>query len=290
MLNNEILKEKDIKIAQNRQVSTYKNDIQATLADSASLYGKKTIITGAASGIGKSISIRFAEAGSELILIDKDKKGLEDLSDKLSKSGRINSIYNIDLSDKENIDKFWNSLEQRCPDILINNAGIYPFMDYLKVDRAFYEKTLEINLNSVFWMCQNFIRLRGNSGGVIVNTSSIEAVTPFKEDLAHYSVSKSGVIALTKSLARDYGRKGFRVNAVLPGAIKTPGTENLIKKAIRGLQFKLIKTALDFNSRLTLGRWGNPDEVAKVVLFLSCDLSSYVQGAVIPVDGGFLSS
>jgi len=139
-------------------------------------------------------------------------------------------------------------------------------------------------------MCQNFIRKRKKLGGVIVNISSIEALIPFKADLAHYSISKSGVIALTRSLARDYGRKGFRVNGILPGAIKTPGTDSLVKTAITKLQLNLIKTKIDFESRLTLGRWGAPDEVAKVVLFLSSNMASYVQGAMIPVDGGFLSA
>ena len=260
------------------------------LLTSIKLDSKITLVSGAASGIGRAISYRFAEAGSDLILVDIDEKGLEEVKKYIDIFNHKIYTYKIDLCNKEEIDKLWDSILDITPDILINNAGIYPFQEYLKVNEDFYNKTLEVNLNSVFWMCQNFIRLRGSSGGTIVNTSSIEAVTPFKEDLAHYSVSKSGVIALTKSLARDYGRKGFRVNAVLPGAIKTPGTESLIRKALRGLQLKLIKTAIDFNSRLTLGRWGNPDEVAKVVLFLSCDLSSYVQGATIPVDGGFLSS
>ncbi len=290
MIKNEIVLKNSIRTTNNSFGGITERDQRMALVDAYSLHGKKTLITGAASGIGRAISIRFAEAGSNLMLIDKDEKGLQDLSTELEQYDIQKQDYSFDLSYKDNIDSFWKNLDESVPDILINNAGIYPFMDYMKVDRDFYEKTLEVNLSSVFWMCQNFIRQRANSGGVIVNTSSIEAVTPFKEDLAHYSISKAGVIALTKSLARDYGRKGFRVNAILPGAIRTPGTENLIRKALRGLQLKLIKTAIDFNSRLTLGRWGKPDEVAKVVLFLSCDLSSYVQGTVIPVDGGFLSS
>jgi 3-oxoacyl-[acyl-carrier protein] reductase len=149
---------------------------------------------------------------------------------------------------------------------------------------------MDINLNSVFWMCQNFIKRRGKQGGIIINISSIEAILPFKEDLVQYSISKSGVIALTRSLARDYGRKGFRANVILPGAIKTPGTRGLAKDAIVNLRLDLMKTGYDFQQRLALGRWGNPDEVAKVALFLASDLASYVQGAMIPVDGGFLSS
>jgi 3-oxoacyl-[acyl-carrier protein] reductase len=264
------------------------------LADCISLKGKTALITGAASGIGRSISLRFAEASADLLLVDIDEKGLAVTAGLLEKFNCTKKNYVVDLSRKSEIDDFWDRLigdaGAGIPDIIINNAGIYPFKNYLQVNEAFYARTLEINLNSVFWMCQNFIRKRGKLGGIIVNVSSIEAVVPFKEDLAHYSISKSGVIALTRSLSRDYGRKGFRVNGVLPGAIKTPGTGTHIKNAILKLQLNLIKTSIDFNARLTAGRWGNPDEVARVVLFLSSDLSSYVHGVMLPVDGGFLAS
>jgi NAD(P)-dependent dehydrogenase (short-subunit alcohol dehydrogenase family) len=263
------------------------------LPEALSLKGKTTLITGAASGIGKSISYRFAEAGSDLMLLDIDEKGLSCTLNFLEKFDCSKDIFILDLSKKDEIDVFWdkiNNYADRLPDILVNNAGIYPFKNYLLVDEIFYAKTLEINLHSVFWMCQNFIKKREKLGGIIVNVSSIEAVVSFKEDMAHYSISKSGVIALTRSLSRDYGRKGFRVNGVLPGAIRTPGTESLMKSAILKLQFNLIKTGMDFQSRLSAGRWGNPDEVAKVALFLSSDLASYVHGVMLPVDGGFLSS
>ncbi|MDZ7838130.1 MAG: SDR family oxidoreductase [Actinomycetota bacterium] len=107
--------------------------------------------------------------------------------------------------------------------------------------------------------------------------------------MTHYSITKSGIIALTRSLARDYGKNGIRANVILPGAIKTPGTDNLVKFALSRFKFKLIKTGYDFQSRLALGRWGYPDEVAKASLFLASDMASYIQGAMLPVDGGFLS-
>jgi len=260
------------------------------ITESIFLKGKTSLISGASSGIGRSISYRFAEAGSNLILVDIDEDGLNSTLEYLKEFDCIKKIYKIDLSKKEEIDKYWMDPSFTIPDILINNAGIYPFKKYLEVEEIFYAKTLDVNLHSVFWMCQNFIRKRDKKGGVIVNISSIEGVVPFKEDLAHYSISKSGVIALTRSLARDYGKKGFRVNGVLPGAIKTPGTKILIKNAILKLQLNLVRTLMDFNSRLTIGRWGDADEIAKVVLFLSSDLASYVHGAIIPVDGGFLSA
>ncbi|MBN2073771.1 MAG: SDR family oxidoreductase [Actinobacteria bacterium] len=247
-------------------------------------------MSGAASGIGRAISYRFAEAGSDLILLDIDEKGLQKTLELLDIFKCDRQTFITDLSRKEEIDLFWEKIGEDAPDILINNAGIYPFKKYLKVDEIFYARTMEINLNSVFWMCQNFIRKKEKTGGVIINLSSVEAVIPFKDDMAHYCISKSGVIALTRSLARDYGRKGFRINGIIPGAIRTPGTESLIKLALTKLKFDLIKTGIDFKNRLSLGRWGKPDEVAKVVLFLSSDLASYVQGVMIPVDGGFLTA
>jgi 3-oxoacyl-[acyl-carrier protein] reductase len=137
-------------------------------------------------------------------------------------------------------------------------------------------------------MCQNMIRSR-KDGGVIINISSIEAILPFKEELSHYAMSKAGIISLTRSLAKEYGKKGFRINALLPGGIITPGTKAVAKELYK-LKFGLLRSGLEYKSRLPLSRFGRPDEVALMALVLASELSSYVQGALIPVDGGFLST
>ena len=134
------------------------------------------------------------------------------------------------------------------------------------------------------------VRRRLDKGGVIINIGSIEAILPFAKGLVHYDISKMGVIALTRALAREYGKKGFRVNAIVPGGIKTPGVEKLRREAVLKLKMDVIKTGMNFMSRLPLGRMGDPDEVARIVVVLASDLASYVHGAVIPVDGGFLSA
>jgi 3-oxoacyl-[acyl-carrier protein] reductase len=162
--------------------------------------------------------------------------------------------------------------------------------DFFEIDAHYLDATLALNLESALWMCQRFIARRKKAGGVIVNISSVEAIVPFRDDLIPYGMSKAGILALTRSLAHAFGRQGFRVNALLPGAIKTPGTEQLRKAAVQRLNVDLMKTGYEFGARLSLGRWGLPDEVATVALFLASDLASYVQGAAIPVDGGFLSS
>lgn len=254
-----------------------------------SLQGKRALITGAAGGIGKAIACRYAEAGAALQLVDIDAKTLQATGMELAAAGYPVDIHVVDLSDKAEIDALWDSLAGREPDILVNNAGVYPFKRFVDVDEALFRQVMDVNLFSVNWMCRHMICRRGKAGGVIINLGSIEAVLPFKEDLAHYSVSKAGVIALTRALAKEYARHGFRVNAILPGGILTPGTKAAAKQVFKGRP-DLLKTGYDFSQRLPAGRAGRPDEVARLALVLASDLSSYVHGAAIPVDGGFLAA
>jgi len=224
-----------------------------------------------------------------LELVDINEEGMKEVKEKCLQFNVEVNIHKVDLSKREEIDALWNKLNGKEPDILVNNAGIYPFKSFLDVNDTFLRKVMEINLNSVFWMCQQMIKRRLNKGGVIINVSSIEALTPFEKDLTHYTASKAGVIALTRALAKEYGKKGFRVNVVLPGGIMTPGTKSVAKEIYK-LKVGLLKSGLEFKWRLPLGRFGQPDEVARVILALASDLTSYVHGALIPVDGGFLSA
>jgi len=259
------------------------------LSELVSLEGKRALITGSALGIGKAMAYRFAEAGADLELVDINRRGLGTVQKELSHFRSEINIHKVDISTKEEIDSLWEELSGKEPDILVNNAGIYPFKDFLEVDDAFLKKVMDINLNSVFLMCQHMIRRRLKRGGVIINIGSIEAIMPFAEDLVPYNISKSGVIALTRTLAKEYGKHGFRINAIIPGGIVTPGTK-AVAKEITQFKLSLLKTGVQFKMRLPLGRGGQPDEVARIALVLASDLSSYVHGALIPVDGGFLSA
>ena len=259
------------------------------LNDLISLKGKHALITGAAAGIGKAIAHRFAEAGANLSLVDIDGDKLAKTESELADLGAHVSLHVADLSDKSAIDELWANLSGREPDILVNNAGIYPFEQFLDVEEALYRQVMATNLDSVFWMCQRMIATRRKQGGVIINIGSIEAMVAFKEELAHYSISKAGVTALTRALAKEHAKHGFRVNAILPGGIITPGTKRVAKKVLK-LKLDLLKTGMQFMQRLPAGRMGQPDEVARIALVLASDLASYMHGAAIPVDGGFLSA
>ncbi|MEM3730190.1 MAG: SDR family NAD(P)-dependent oxidoreductase [Candidatus Bathyarchaeia archaeon] len=259
------------------------------LSELISLKGKRALITGAGAGIGKAISKRFAEAGANLELVDINEMALNNVNKELSEFNVEIHVHKADLSRKENIDALWEKLKGKEPDILVNNAGIYPTKPFLEVDEQFLRKVLDINLNSVFWMCQHMIRSRMKKGGVIINIGSIEAVMPFKEELGHYDVSKAGVLVLTRALAHEYGKHGFRINALVPGGIMTPGAKSIAKDALK-FKFEVVKAGIEYTMRTPLGRLGKPDEVARMALVLASDLSSYVHGALIPVDGGFLSA
>jgi NAD(P)-dependent dehydrogenase (short-subunit alcohol dehydrogenase family) len=259
------------------------------LGELISLKGKRTLITGSAAGIGRAMAVRFAEAGSALQLVDIDGKKLAGLEKELAALGSRVDIFEVDISQKEEIDSLWEGLKGSEPDILINNAGIYPFKGFLEIDRDFLTRVMDINLYSVVTMCQHMIAGRMRKGGVIINIGSIEAIMPFAEGLVPYDLSKIGVIALTRSLAKEYGRHGFRINAIVPGGIATPGTRAVAKR-LAHFDTEVIRTGIEFKMRLPLNRGGQPDEVARIALVLATDLASYVQGALIPVDGGFLSA
>ncbi|MCD6323833.1 MAG: SDR family oxidoreductase [Desulfurococcales archaeon] len=261
------------------------------LCDLLSLRGKVSLITGAASGIGEAMALRFGEVGSDLYLVDVDEEGLRRVAGRVKGEFGVDvRSFRVDLRSKAEVDRLWGEIRGSEPDVLVNNAGVYLFRDFLEVNEDFLELTLSVNLKSVFWMCQHMIRARKGRGGVIINVGSIEAVLPFAKGLVHYDVSKIGVIGLSRALAREYGKDGFRVIALVPGGIETKGVEKLKREAILKLKIDVIKTGVNFMSRLPLGRMGKPDEVARMAVVLASDLASYVTGAVIPVDGGFLSA
>ena len=261
---------------------------QQPLTELISLKGKRALVTGAAAGIGKAIAYRFAEAGAALELVDIDEGGLATVKAELQSLRASVATHKVDLSLPHEIHALWQRLRGREPDILVNNAGIYPMRDFLEVDAAFLHKVEEINLNSVFWMCQHMVRSRKGKGGVIINVGSIEAIVPFKDDLVHYGLTKAGVVALTRNLAKEYGKE-FRVNCLLPGGIMTSGTRSVATGILKG-DLGIIKDGLDFWARLPIGRMGRPDEVACMALVLASGLSSYMLGALVAVDGGFLSA
>ena len=258
-----------------------------SIQDLISLSGKVAVVTGAANGIGEGIVRRLAEAGARVVLIDIDTEKVHALAHELSEQGSAVHPYVADVSDESQVEA---AISFVCNsfggvDILVNNAGIFPVAPIEIIPSQLFNRVIDVTLNSVFYTTRHSIAsLKQRGGGSIINVTSIDALHPSMVGLAHYDSSKHAVWGFTKSAALEFAPSSIRVNAVAPGGVATPGVA-----AMMGADNE-VPAALDqaFSETIPLGRMGNPDEIALAVLYLASDMSTYVTGEQIVVDGGAL--
>jgi 3-oxoacyl-[acyl-carrier-protein] reductase len=242
------------------------------------LEGKVALVTGAARGIGKAIALRFASEGADIaftdLAIDNNGRATEEEIRALGVrvKGYASNAANFDEAHKtvEEVVKDFGGL-----DILVNNAGITKDGLMLRMSEAQWDAVIAVNLKSAF----NFVHacvpvMMRRRGGSIINMASVVGVHG-NAGQANYAASKAGMIALAKSVAQEMGPKGIRANAIAPGFIETAMTEAL-PDSVRE----------EWKKKIPLRRGGTPDDVADVAVFLASNLSSYVSGQVIQVDGG----
>ncbi len=241
------------------------------------LEGKTAIITGAASGIGKATAKKFIEYGARVILFDIDEEKLKSFwKENIKDRGWY---FKGDISRKEDIEKFIQEIKSRDEkiDILVNNAGVTKDTFLIRMKEEDWDFVLNINLKGVFLLTKEILKIMlKNEKGVIINLSSVVGITG-NIGQCNYSASKAGVIAFTKSLAKEVGSRNIRVVAIAPGFIETPMTEKLPEE---------IKNK--YLEQIPLKRFGKPEEVAEVISFLSSDKASYITGCVIQIDGGMI--
>lgn len=232
------------------------------------LDGRCAIVTGAAGGIGRAVAELFAQEGASLVLADINADGLAATASGLSTKCLPIAL---DVSEEEN---WLRALEQISPDlgpvtILVNAAGVVISEPILQMSVASYAAQIRVNQDGTFLGMRTTAPLIAeNGGGAIVNISSIAALRGYPNNLA-YAASKTAVLSMSKSAAHEFAPLGIRVNSVSPGIIDTP----------------MIKGDRDEAVRLP-GRMGRPEEVARVIAFLASDLSNYVTGAELLIDGG----
>lgn len=249
----------------------------------ARLDGKTCLITGGASGIGFRAVLRFAREGATVYALDVNSAALESLSARIGEEApevveRVHGRF-LDVSDSAAVQRVIDEIYEASGriDALVNNAGITADATLLKMSEEQFDRVINVNLKGVFLMSQAVAKkmvLQG--GGSIVNTSSIVGVYG-NFGQTNYGAAKGGVINMTKTWARELGRKGVRVNAVAPGFTRTEMIATVPEKVIAMLEEKT-----------PLQRLGNPDEIAALYLFLASDDSSYITGQVIGVDGGLV--
>ncbi|HDN98136.1 MAG TPA: 3-oxoacyl-[acyl-carrier-protein] reductase [bacterium] len=241
------------------------------------LNGKVTIITGACGGIGSAIAYKFGENGAKIVLWDvmKSEVLIKNLEEK-----KIDFMYDeIDITDSKSVEEGAKKVMERYGkiDILINNAGITKDSLIFRMKEEDWEKVIGVNLKGAF-LCTKIIGklMFAKRSGKIINIASIIGEIG-NIGQANYSASKGGLIALTKTCAREFAKAGINVNAISPGYIMTPMTEKLSEK---------IKE--EIKNRIPLGRFGKPEEVAELALFLASEKANYITGQVIRVDGGLV--
>ncbi len=264
-----------------------------TIAQLFDLSGKGAVVTGGAQGIGEAIASRLAEAGAGVLIADIDGEAAERAADRIRAAGGRAEVFTADAGSAADAEKTVQAAADAFGslDILVNNAGIFPLIPVLDVPEETWDRVLNINLKGVFLYSQAAGRRMAESGrgGKIVNLASIDALHP-NGMAAHYNASKGGVLMLTRALALELAPHQIQVNAVSPGGIDTPGTESARNKLIQSMGITNEMIIGGWVQRVPLGRMGEPDDVARAVLFLASEAASYMTGENILVDGGYLLS
>ena len=263
-----------------------------TIAQIFDLSGKGAIVTGGAMGIGRAIVMRLTEAGASVMIVDIDMDAATKVVQRVKEKGGKAEAIKADIRSLTDAKKVVDATVQAFGslDILVNNAGIYPISKALDTTEELWDRVLDINLKGTFFFSQAAARemVKAKHGGRIINMASIDAVHPMGE-VAHYNASKGGVLSLTKALALEWAPHGIIVNAIAPGSIWTSGSEKLrVEQQAAGKDpLEMLKK---FETRWPLGRPGEPDDIAKVVLFYASEAVNYVTGTMLIVDGGYLLS
>jgi len=248
------------------------------------LAGKVAIITGAGAGIGRATALLFAKEGAEVVVADFDPEGGKETVRLIEEKGGRAIFLPVDVSKAADVKRMVKTTVERCGrlNILVNNAGIYTQADVVQATEEEWDRILDVNLKGVF-LCSKYSipEMIKGGGGSIVNIGSEAGIVGIKNQVA-YNVSKSGVIALTRSMALDFAPHNIRVNCLCPGRTLTPLVEQVITEA---QDPESMRRALEDDRPLK--RMGRPEEIAAGILYLASDESSYATGSILSIDGGY---
>lgn len=244
------------------------------------LYGKKALITGGNTGIGEKASLVLAKYGVDICFTYfTNKIQAQEVKLKIQDIGRSCVTFQIDLANSDQISNLWNNLVSNfgCIHIVVNNASSISFGNILQTKVSEWKHVLAVNLTAVFYLSQLAanMMIQQNIAGSIINIGSIVSNNAVK-NMTAYSVSKGGIETLTKQLALELSGTGIRINCITPGIIST----------VNQMERMSISEKQNLPKYIPLGRFGTPEEIANLILFLASSASSYINGSIIVADGG----
>jgi 2-deoxy-D-gluconate 3-dehydrogenase len=253
------------------------------------LSGKGAIVTGGGMGIGQGITFRLSEAGAGVMVVDIDLQAAKQTSEQIIARGGVSQAIHADVGTPGEAEKVVRATVEAFGrvDILVNNAAVCFLTPALDTTEESWDKVLNVNLKGLFFFSKAAAQemIDTGHGGKIINIASIDSLHP-TGNLTHYDASKGGVVMVTKALALELAPHNILVNAIAPGGIVTPMAKSFFSHSGKDPE-KIMKGV---TGRIPLGHWGEPDDIAKVVLFLASAAADYVTGTLLVVDGGYLLS
>lgn len=253
------------------------------MANLFSLKNKKAVITGGGSGIGKAISLLFAQQGASVIILDTNSENAEGTVSQIKNEGGLAIAHLCNVANQSEVIKIFEEIGNF--NILINNAGIAHIGKATTTTEIDFDRILNINVKGVYNCLHAAIpHLIESGGGVIINMASIAARVGLADRFA-YSAAKGAVAAMTLSVAKDYIHEGIRCNSISPARIHTPFVDGFIKNTYPGREPEIFET---LSKTQPIGRMGKPEEVTTLALFLASNEASFITGCDYLIDGGFV--
>ena len=243
------------------------------------LSGKVAIVTGASKGIGAAIARRFGEAGAAVAVnYASDKAGADRVVDEITDKGGKALAIQADVSKSADVKRLFAETKAKlgAPSVLVNNAGVFTFEPLELVTEEEFHRQFDVNVLGTLLATQAAVSAFNGKGGSVINISTISSINPVPNSVV-YSASKSAIDAITKALAKELGDRNIRVNAIAPGMTETEAVKKL------GIS---LETASAIGAPIPLGRLGQPEDIARVALFLASDQSSWLTGERVSASGG----
>jgi len=252
-----------------------------------SLKNKVAVVTGGGSGIGKAISLTFAEQGAEVHILDFNIEAAQETVKEIEALGEKAAAHKCDVANQANVESIVKTItENGNIDILINNAGIAHVGNIEACEEADLDRLYNVNIKGVYnciKACLPALKKTGN--GVILNLASIASTVGINDRFA-YSMTKGAVLTITYSIAKDFIKDGIRCNCIAPGRVHTPFVDGFIKNNYPGKEEEMFEK---LSATQPIGRMGKPQEMADLVLFLCSDEAGFITGSNYAIDGGFVT-